>query len=64
MKAHYTVTDKELLAADEGVQVALEVIGTEAQLLLAPWHWMFEGRGPSSHHATDGGTIMMESELV
>lgn len=68
LKACYILTDKELLAAYEGVQAALEVIGTEAQLFLAPWllvlHWMFKGRVPSSHHAADGGTVMMESELV
>lgn len=48
--------------------MALEVIGPEAQLLLAPWlftlHGMFKGRVPSSHHASDGGTVMMESELL
>ncbi|KAK4828473.1 LOW QUALITY PROTEIN: hypothetical protein QYF61_026698 [Mycteria americana] len=34
-----------------------EVVGSEAQLLLAPWllvlGWMFKGRVPSTHHATD-----------
>ena len=32
----YTPTKKEILAAYEGVRAASEVIGTEAQLLLAP----------------------------
>ncbi|KAK4811001.1 hypothetical protein QYF61_014473 [Mycteria americana] len=40
-----------------GVRAASEVVGTEAQLLLAPWllvlGWMFKGRVPSTHHATD-----------
>ncbi|RMB99095.1 hypothetical protein DUI87_24283 [Hirundo rustica rustica] len=35
-EANYTPTEKEILAAYEGVQATLEVIGTEAQLLLAP----------------------------
>ncbi|RMC20515.1 hypothetical protein DUI87_01366 [Hirundo rustica rustica] len=35
-KANYTPTEKEILAAYEGVQAASEVIGTEAQLLLVP----------------------------
>ncbi|GAB0186561.1 hypothetical protein GRJ2_001121400 [Grus japonensis] len=35
-KARYTPTEKEILAAYEGVRAASEVIGTEAQLLLAP----------------------------
>ncbi|RMC03200.1 hypothetical protein DUI87_20394 [Hirundo rustica rustica] len=35
-EANYTPTEKEILAASEGVQAASEVIGTEAQLLLAP----------------------------
>ncbi|RMC20991.1 hypothetical protein DUI87_01846 [Hirundo rustica rustica] len=47
----------EILAAYEGVQAASEVIGTEAQLLLAPrlpvLGWMFKGKVPSPHHATD-----------
>ncbi|RMC15832.1 hypothetical protein DUI87_08036 [Hirundo rustica rustica] len=46
-----------MLAASEGVQAASEVIGTEAQLLLAPrllvLGWMFKGKVPSTHHATD-----------
>ncbi|RMC09918.1 hypothetical protein DUI87_12705 [Hirundo rustica rustica] len=49
--------EKEILAAYEGVQAALEVIGTETQLLLAPrlpvLGWMFKGKVPSTHHATD-----------
>ncbi|GAB0204243.1 receptor-type tyrosine-protein phosphatase delta [Grus japonensis] len=53
----YTPTEKEILAAYEGVRAASEVIGTEAQLLLAPQllvlGWMFKERAPSTHHATD-----------
>ncbi|XP_051655122.1 uncharacterized protein LOC127476333 [Manacus candei] len=56
-EASYTPTEKEILAAYEGVRAASEVIGTEAQLLLAPrlpvLGWMFKGRVPSTHHATD-----------
>ncbi|GAB0203205.1 hypothetical protein GRJ2_002786100 [Grus japonensis] len=56
-EAHYTPTEKEILAAYEGVRAASEVIGTEAQLLLAPrlpvLGWMFKERAPSTHHATD-----------
>ncbi|RMB99855.1 hypothetical protein DUI87_23633 [Hirundo rustica rustica] len=56
-EANYTPTEKEILAACEGVQAASEVIGTEAQLLLAPrlpvLGWMFKGKVPSTHHATD-----------
>ncbi|KAK4826081.1 hypothetical protein QYF61_005040 [Mycteria americana] len=56
-KARYTPTEKEILAAYEGVQAASEVFGPEAQLLLAPQllvlGWMFKGRVPSTHHATD-----------
>ncbi|KAK4806163.1 hypothetical protein QYF61_001086 [Mycteria americana] len=57
-EARYTPTEKEILAAYEGVRAALEVVGTEAQLLLAPLAlpvlgWMFKGRVPSTHHATD-----------
>ena len=55
-EAHYTLTEKEILAAYEGVQAASEVVGTEAYLLLAPrlpmLHWMFKGNIPSTHHAT------------
>ncbi|KAK4817217.1 hypothetical protein QYF61_003741 [Mycteria americana] len=51
------VSEEEILAAYEGVQPALEVVGTEAQLLLAPrlpvLGWMFKGRVLSTHHATD-----------
>ncbi|PKU32789.1 hypothetical protein llap_16909 [Limosa lapponica baueri] len=35
-EANYTPTEKEILAAYEGVGAASEVIGTEVQLLLAP----------------------------
>ncbi|RMC04243.1 hypothetical protein DUI87_19062 [Hirundo rustica rustica] len=56
-EAIYTPTEKEILAAYEGVQDAVEVIGTETQLLLAPrlpvLGWMFKGKVPSTHHATD-----------
>ncbi|GAB0176080.1 hypothetical protein GRJ2_000073200 [Grus japonensis] len=56
-EACYTPTEKEILAAYEGVRAASEVIGTEAQLLLAPrlpvLGWMFKERAPSTHHATD-----------
>lgn len=55
-EANYTPTEKEILAACEGVQAASEVIRTEAQLLLAPrlpvLGWMFRGKVPSTHHAT------------
>ncbi|XP_029820605.1 uncharacterized protein LOC115307985 [Manacus vitellinus] len=55
-EASYTPTEKEILAAYEGVRAASEVIGTEAQLLaprLPVLGWMFKGRVPSTHHATD-----------
>ncbi|GAB0208964.1 hypothetical protein GRJ2_003362100 [Grus japonensis] len=56
-EGHYTATEKEILAAYEGVRAASEVIGTEAQLLLAPrlpvLGWMFKERAPSTPHATD-----------
>ncbi|RMC18204.1 hypothetical protein DUI87_05085 [Hirundo rustica rustica] len=56
-EANCTPTEKEILAAYEGVQASSEVIGTEAQLLLAPrllvLGWMFKGKVPSTHHATD-----------
>ncbi|GAB0190417.1 hypothetical protein GRJ2_001507000 [Grus japonensis] len=56
-EARYTPMEKEILAAYEGVQAASEVIGTEAQLFLAPrlpvLGWMFKERAPSTHHATD-----------
>ena len=55
-EAHYTPTEKEILAAYEGVRAASEVVGTETYLLLAPrlpvLHWMFKGNIPSTHHAT------------
>jgi len=42
----YTPTKQEILAAYEGVRAALEVVGTETQLLLAPQlpvlGWMFK----------------------
>ena len=54
---HYTPTEKEILAAYEGVRAASEVVGTETQLLLAPrlpvLNWMFKGKVPSTHHAPD-----------
>ncbi|KAK4806216.1 hypothetical protein QYF61_001139 [Mycteria americana] len=58
LEAHSTPTEKEILAAYEGVRAASEVVGTEAQLLLAPLAllvlgWVFKGRVPSTHHATD-----------
>ncbi|KAK4806932.1 LOW QUALITY PROTEIN: hypothetical protein QYF61_012653 [Mycteria americana] len=56
-EAHYTPTEKEILAAYKGVRAASEIVGTEAQLLLAlrlpVLHWIFKGRVPSTHHATD-----------
>ncbi|RMC18010.1 hypothetical protein DUI87_04886 [Hirundo rustica rustica] len=56
-EANYTPTEKEILAAYEGVQAASEVIGKETQLLLAPrlpvLGWMFKGEVPSTHHAAD-----------
>ncbi|GAB0181133.1 hypothetical protein GRJ2_000578600 [Grus japonensis] len=56
-EACYTPTEKEILAAYKGVQAASEATGTKAQLLLAPrlpvLGWMFKGRVPSTHHATD-----------
>ncbi|RMC21747.1 hypothetical protein DUI87_02616 [Hirundo rustica rustica] len=56
-QANYTPTEKEILAAYEGVQAASEVIGTEAQLLLAPrlpvLRWMFKGKVLSIYHATN-----------
>ncbi|RMC09942.1 hypothetical protein DUI87_12729 [Hirundo rustica rustica] len=45
-EANYTPTEKEILAAYEGLQAASEVIGTKTQLLLAPrlpvLGWMFK----------------------
>ncbi|KAK4806782.1 hypothetical protein QYF61_005578 [Mycteria americana] len=56
-EARYTPTEKEILAAYEGLRAASEVVGTETQLLPAPrlpvLGWMFKGRVPSTHHATD-----------
>ncbi|KAK4810605.1 hypothetical protein QYF61_007342 [Mycteria americana] len=55
-EARYSPPEKEILTAYEGVRAALEVVGTEAQLLLAPrlpvLGWVFKGRVPSTHHAT------------
>ncbi|KAF4794058.1 hypothetical protein TURU_105353 [Turdus rufiventris] len=51
------VNERRRTNSDSGVQAASEVIGTEAQLLLAPrlpvLEWMFKGKVPSTHHATD-----------
>jgi len=56
-EANYTPTEKEILAAYEGVRAASEVIGTEALLLLAPrlpvLGWMLKGKVSATHHATD-----------
>ncbi|RMC19606.1 hypothetical protein DUI87_03165 [Hirundo rustica rustica] len=56
-EANYTPTEKEILAAYEGVQAASEVVGTETQLLLAPrlpvLGWMFKAEVSSTHHATN-----------
>ncbi|KAJ7405425.1 hypothetical protein BTVI_69137 [Pitangus sulphuratus] len=56
-EANYTPMEKEILVAYEGIQAASEVIGTEAQFLLAPQlpvlNWMFKGKVPSTYHATD-----------
>ena len=53
----YTPTEKEILAAYEGVWAVSEVTGTETQLLLAPrlpvLNSMFKGQVPSTHHTTD-----------
>jgi len=54
---HLQETSLEILAAYEGVRAVSEVVGTEAQLLLAPrllvLGWMFKERVPSMHHAID-----------
>ena len=56
-EARYTHTEKEILAAYEGVRAASEMVDTEAQLPLAPrlpvLGWMLKERVPSTHHATD-----------
>ncbi|RMC20631.1 hypothetical protein DUI87_01483 [Hirundo rustica rustica] len=56
-EANYTPTEKEILAAYEGVQSASEVVGTETQLLLAPrlpvLGRMFIAELPATHHATN-----------
>ncbi|KAJ7414938.1 hypothetical protein BTVI_39876 [Pitangus sulphuratus] len=48
-EANYTPMEKEILATCEGIQAASDMIGTEAQLLLAPQlpvlSWMFKGKG-------------------
>lgn len=53
----YTLLEKEILAAYEGIQAAAEVVGPEAQLLLAPQipllYQMFQGKVPSTRYATD-----------
>lgn len=56
-ESRYTATEKEILAAYEGVRTASEVLGPTAQLLLAPrspvLDWVFQGKVPSTHRATD-----------
>ncbi|RMB92488.1 hypothetical protein DUI87_31131 [Hirundo rustica rustica] len=56
-ETNYTPTEKEILATDEGVQAASEVVRTETQLLLAPrlpvLGWMFKAEVPSTNHATN-----------
>ncbi|KAK4816448.1 hypothetical protein QYF61_017176 [Mycteria americana] len=56
-EARYTPAEEEILVAYQGIQAASEVVGTEAQLLLAPrlpvLGCIFKGRIPSTHHATD-----------
>ncbi|RMC16998.1 hypothetical protein DUI87_06255 [Hirundo rustica rustica] len=42
-EANYTPTEKEILAAYEGVQAASEVIGTETQLLWHPDYQCWDG---------------------
>lgn len=46
-----------MLAGYESVQATSEVIGNEAQLLLAPrlpvLGWIFKGKVPATHNATD-----------
>ncbi|RMC22357.1 hypothetical protein DUI87_00669 [Hirundo rustica rustica] len=54
-KANYIPTEKEILAAYEGIQAASEVIGIETQLLaprLPVLGWMFKAEVPSTDHAT------------
>lgn len=54
-KAYYTPTEEEILAAREGFQASLEVVGTDAQLLLGlqpPVQGkLFKSRVLSTHHA-------------
>ncbi|KAK4831870.1 hypothetical protein QYF61_019882 [Mycteria americana] len=45
-EARYTPTEKEILAAYEGVRAALEVVGTEAQLLAASAGLDVQREGP------------------
>ena len=56
-EAHYTLTDKEILAAYEVVWVSSELVCTELQLLLAPWQpvlgWLFKGRVSSTCNAAN-----------
>jgi len=56
-EAHYSPTEKEILAAYEGFRAASELVVTEAQILLTPrlpvLGWMFKERVPSTHNATD-----------
>ncbi|KAK4817256.1 hypothetical protein QYF61_005469 [Mycteria americana] len=66
-EACYAPSEEEILAAYEGVQAASEVVGTEAQLLLARrlpvLGWMFKGRVLSTHHATDATwNLLIETE--
>ena len=56
-KEGYTPTEKEILAAYEGVWAASEIVSTEMQLLLAPGlpelNWVSKGKVPFTNHATD-----------
>lgn len=56
-EACYSLAEKEILEAYEGFQAALEVMGTEVQLLLAPWlptlGWTAKGRVSSANHAAN-----------
>lgn len=51
----HSPTEKEILTAYENIWATSEVIGTEVQLLLAPWlsmlDWTFKGTMSSTHHA-------------
>ncbi|PKU32569.1 hypothetical protein llap_17127 [Limosa lapponica baueri] len=50
------------------VKAASEVIGIEAQLLLVPQvpvlGWMFKGKVPSAHHATDATWMKQKEEVT